>query len=147
MTRPARAADAVAIAALETSLFAADAWSLAAVEAELSGPGRLVLVDGDPVAAYVVTLTVGDVVDLQRIAVHPAQRRRGLARTLLCEAVAATDADRMLLEVSAANEAALGFYAGEGFVEIARRRSYYRDGSDAVVMQRELPPPSERMEP
>ena len=29
---------------------------------------------------------------------------------------------------------------GDGYVEIARRSAYYRDGSDAVVMQRLLAP-------
>ena len=42
---------------------------------------------------------------------------------------------RMLLEVRADNTAALAFYAAEGFVEIARRRRYYRDGTDAVVLR------------
>ena len=37
------------------------------------------------------------------------------------------------------NAAALAFYAAEGFTEVARRRRYYRDGADAVVMQRDLP--------
>ena len=45
----------------------------------------------------------------------------------------------MLLEVAAGNAAALAFYGAEGFTEVARRRHYYRDGSDAVVMQRALP--------
>ena len=42
----------------------------------------------------------------------------------------------MLLEVSARNTGALAFYGAEGFTEIARRRRYYRDGADAVVMER-----------
>jgi [ribosomal protein S18]-alanine N-acetyltransferase len=44
----------------------------------------------------------------------------------------------MLLEVSARNTDALAFYAAADFVEIDRRRRYYRDGSDAVVMRRSL---------
>ena len=49
-------------------------------------------------------------------------------------------ADRMLLEVSAANSNALGFYAAAGFTEIDRRPRYYKDGSDAIVMRRSLAP-------
>ena len=44
----------------------------------------------------------------------------------------------MLLEVAAGNEAALAFYAAEGFTEIDRRRRYYRDGTDAVVLRLDL---------
>jgi ribosomal-protein-alanine N-acetyltransferase len=44
----------------------------------------------------------------------------------------------MLLEVGARNLAALALYTDEGFVEIDRRRRYYRDDEDAVVMCRSL---------
>jgi ribosomal-protein-alanine N-acetyltransferase len=133
--RPATVDDVAAVAALEARLFGADAWSLDSVREELTGPRRAALVaaQDDEVVGYVVTARSGDVVDLMRIAVHPDHRRRGLARDLL--AVGCSD-DRMLLEVSAANEAALALYMAAGFVEIDRRRRYYRDGSDAVVMQR-----------
>ena len=139
--RPARDDDVPAVASLETELFGVDAWSREAVASELLDARRTALVaevDG-AVVAYVVTLDTGDAVDLQRVAVHPAHRRRGLARELL----AAVAASRMLLEVGAANTAALAFYASEGFVEIDRRRRYYRDGSDAVVMQRVLEAPAQ----
>jgi ribosomal-protein-alanine N-acetyltransferase len=77
-------------------------------------------------------------VDLHRIAVDSDYRRKGLARALLDEvrhAARSEGATRMLLEVSAANHGAVAFYAAEGLVEIDRRRGYYRDGSDALVLQ------------
>ena len=129
-----------AVAALEAEVFGADAWSPAQVAEELGGTGRRtwVVESGGAVAGYAVTWRSGDVVDLQRIAVHPGHRHRGLARALLDEAVAAgraDHADRMLLEVGAGNAAALALYAAAGFVEIDRRRRYYRDGADAVVLR------------
>jgi ribosomal-protein-alanine N-acetyltransferase len=133
--RPATVEDVPAVTALEAETFGADAWSADAVRSELTGERRTAVVACDPgVVGYAVTMTAGDVVDLQRIAVAASYRRQGLARQLL-DAVAADS--RMLLEVGAGNTAALAFYAGEGFTEIARRRGYYRDGSDAVVMERE----------
>jgi [ribosomal protein S18]-alanine N-acetyltransferase len=146
--RPGTPTDAPAVAALEVELFGPDAWSATSVLEELEGPGRHALLAVEdagaaagPVVGYAVTRQAADVVDLQRIAVHPIRRRAGLATLLLAEASATArerGADRMLLEVSAANTAALGFYAGAGFVEIDRRRGYYRDGTDAVVMERSL---------
>ena len=44
----------------------------------------------------------------------------------------------MLLEVREDNAGALSFYAAREFVEIDRRRRYYRDGTTAVVMRRSL---------
>jgi ribosomal-protein-alanine acetyltransferase len=135
--RPATADDVDAVASLEGEVFGADAWSQDSVRSELTGERRVTLVACAPeVVGYAVTAAVGDVVDLQRIAVHPAHRRHGLARLLLAAVSERADGDRMLLEVSAGNTAALAFYAAEGFTEIDRRRRYYRDGSDAVVMQR-----------
>jgi ribosomal-protein-alanine N-acetyltransferase len=41
----------------------------------------------------------------------------------------------VLLEVALSNESARGLYAGFGFEEISRRRGYYGDGEDAVIMR------------
>jgi ribosomal protein S18 acetylase RimI-like enzyme len=132
--RPATDDDVAAVHALEVDLFGADAWSPTSVREELLGERRTAVVACDPeVVGYVVTAVAGDVVDLQRVAVRADHRRAGLARRLLRE-VHPADAP-LLLEVSATNDAALRFYAAEGFTEIDRRRRYYRDGSDAVVMR------------
>jgi ribosomal-protein-alanine N-acetyltransferase len=44
-------------------------------------------------------------------------------------------ADRMLLELAATNGPAVQLYRSAGFVEISRRRGYYRPGVDALVME------------
>jgi ribosomal protein S18 acetylase RimI-like enzyme len=89
---------------------------------------------------YAVTARAGDAVDLQRVAVLPALRRRGLARNLLAALVDGLAAP-VLLEVSELNSRAIALYRAEGFTEIGRRRRYYRDGTDAVVMARPVPEP------
>jgi ribosomal-protein-alanine N-acetyltransferase len=149
---PVRAAgpdDVDAVAALERLVFAEEAWSRDQVVEELTGPGRRGFVvpgpgtpgAGTSVVGYALTWRAGDVVDLQRIAVTPARQRQGTARALLDAAVAAAVADgaeRMLLEVAATNTAALRLYDAAGFSGISRRRRYYRDGSDALVLERPL---------
>jgi [ribosomal protein S18]-alanine N-acetyltransferase len=142
--RGATVDDVVAVTLLEEELFPGDAWSLESVTEEVTGPHRHTLVacaDDGNVIGYVVAMQVDDVLDLHRIAVVPAERRTGVARKLLTavqEAGREGGARRMLLEVSDGNEAALRFYAGAGFVEIDRRSGYYRDGTDALVLQAEL---------
>jgi ribosomal protein S18 acetylase RimI-like enzyme len=137
--RAATPDDVGAVRDLEVAVFGPDAWSDRSVREELTGPRRRALVACDPdVVGYVVTAVAGDVMDLQRIAVHPAHRRRGLARQLLGAAVEDPGVARVLLEVSAGNPSALALYGSEGFTEVRRRRRYYSDGSDAVVMERRL---------
>ena len=41
----------------------------------------------------------------------------------------------MFLEVATGNAAALALYRREGFVEVGRRRRYYADRSDALVLR------------
>jgi ribosomal-protein-alanine acetyltransferase len=147
IVRTARVEDAAAVHRLDQQLFGGDAWSAALVATALSGAGRHAVVaeEQDAVVGYAVTATAGDVVDLERIGVDPGHRRGGVGGRLLAgvlaEALAeAGGTDRMLLEVSAANQEALAFYAAAGFAEIDRRRRYYRDGTDAVVMRLPLGP-------
>jgi len=90
------------------------------------------------VVGHAVVSTAGDIAELQRIAVHAAHRRSGVASALLAEVVKVAgraEADRLLLEVREDNHAALGFYAGSGFTEIDRRPRYYADGATAVVLR------------
>jgi ribosomal protein S18 acetylase RimI-like enzyme len=140
--RAATAGDVPAVSALEADLFGPDAWSAASVAEELTGPGRraVVATSGGRVVGYAVTARAGDAVDLQRVAVLPALRRRGLAHDLLAALVDGPTAP-VLLEVSELNSGAIALYRAEGFTEIGRRRRYYRDGTDAVVMARPVPEP------
>ena len=141
--RPGRPADIAGIASLEQEAFGAEAWSAAVAAQEVSAPDRRTLVAlGDArVIGYAVTWTTGEVADLQRVVVGAGARRGGVASRLLRELLADAAADgvrRVLLEVSEHNTAALALYARWGFRAIDRRARYYRDGSDAVVLQLDL---------
>lgn len=152
MIRLALETDLTRVAVLEADLFGPDAWDQTALRAELDGPGRrFVVADQGDVTGYAVSRSIGDVVDLQRIGVPTSQQRGGIATELLDDLMHHPGAaDRMMLEVSATNAAAIAFYRGRGFVEVARRHGYYRDGTDALVLSRPLvttETPSGRMEP
>jgi [ribosomal protein S18]-alanine N-acetyltransferase len=143
--RPATLEDVDAIAASEAANLGADAWSHGLVEEGVAGRlptvHYLVAEEDGRIVGHAVASVVGDVAELQRIAVLAGHRRRGLAAALLDEVVALAEragADRVLLEVREDNEPALGFYATRGFVEVDRRTRYYRDGTAAVVLGRSL---------
>ena len=52
--------------------------------------------------------------------------------------VAASGARRVFLEVSTLNTSAKSLYLRVGYREIGRRRGYYSDGSDALVLEKAL---------
>jgi [ribosomal protein S18]-alanine N-acetyltransferase len=143
--RPATAADLDAVVALELTCLGADAWSRGLVEqgiaAALPTVSYLVAEVDGVVVGHAVVSAAGDDAELQRIAVDGAYRRRGLAGELLTavESRAAADgATRLLLEVREDNTTAAAFYESRGFVEVGRRRGYYRDGAAAVVLGKEV---------
>ncbi|WP_162246479.1 GNAT family N-acetyltransferase [Aeromicrobium sp. Root495] len=137
-----------AVTGIEAVCFGSEAWSRTLVEDELRA-GRVLLVselDGE-VVGYVDVSVVADVADLLRVAVLPRARRGGRAAALLDAAhdrAAAAGAERVLLEVAADNEAAIGLYRAAGYGAISRRKRYYRDGSDALVLERSLVAEDER---
>ncbi len=144
--RAATAADVASVTALEAAVFGPDAWSAASVTEELTGPRRRAWVaECEGLAGYAVSSYAGDLADLQRVAVDPAHRGRGVATALvrtLLEAARDDGAERVLLEVAADNAPAIALYGRHGFAEIDRRPAYYRDGRDALVLQRSLEEPT-----
>ncbi|UTW10321.1 GNAT family N-acetyltransferase [Marinobacterium rhizophilum] len=81
-----------------------------------------------------------DEAEVLQIGVAQRHLRRGLARQLLGTALQrlpALGVERLMLEVRASNQAALGLYRGLGFVEDGRRAGYYPTATgheDAVLM-------------
>lgn len=144
MIRSAHAADVQAIVDLEQGTFGAGAWNASQMSADVEAPSRSVLVaevDGRFVG-YAVLALAGDVADLMRIAVTEPNRRSGVASALLAalhDAAAQAGAERVLLEVAESNADARAFYAAHGYTEISRRRTYYADGGDALVLARAVP--------
>jgi [ribosomal protein S18]-alanine N-acetyltransferase len=137
--RPARAEDLARMAWLEEAAFR-DSWPGEMLAHELTHPRALLLVatwaEGQPAAGYVsFRVGVGEA-ELLRLAVDPAERRRGVARALI-----ETSFDRLrrqgveacFLEVRQDNEGAIAFYRDLGFARAGRRRGYYRDGTDALI--------------
>lgn len=137
MTRAAADTDIARIVQIEQICFGRSAWGESLITDEVRSDRHIVLV-ADDLTAYGAISLAADFADLDRIAVLPAARGRGLARELLAALVdSARDlgADRMLLEVAADNAAAIGLYDSFGFDTINTRTGYYSGGIDALVME------------
>jgi [ribosomal protein S18]-alanine N-acetyltransferase len=121
-------------------------WSATDIADILNSPGAFALAvrqDGAP-HAFILCRAIAGEAEILTLAIHPALRRRGLGRALLTAAIGAAQAaaaEAMFLEVAADNAAAIGLYAGAGFIRVGARPEYYRraEGAiDAIAMRRDL---------
>lgn len=143
--RPAGAQDVPLVARIEEASFS-DPWSQRSFQALLHDSRVFftvaTLADG-VVAGYVVAWFVADEGEIANLAVSPAARRRHVGATLLDATIRAARAHHvasLYLEVRDSNAAARALYASRGFVEVGRRRRYYRKPEeDALVLRLVLP--------
>ena len=148
--RPMAAADAEAMAALESTCFAGaghDPWTASMFLAELdpavpAARSWWVAHDDGELIGFAGGMVVDGGVEILDVAVAPAHRREGIARKLLAhvsydaQMLGCTSAS---LEVEDGNDGAIALYASLGFSESGRRRGYYGAGLDALVMTTPLP--------
>jgi ribosomal-protein-alanine N-acetyltransferase len=136
MIQRAGPAHPFALAAIHEAAFPpGEAWSVTMFAAQLGLPGVLGLLD--EAGGMVLIRVAADEAEILTIGVAPEARRSGLGERLLAAAAAAAQdsgAAKLFLEVSARNAPARALYAKAGFSQIGRRRRYYADGADALVM-------------
>ncbi len=142
--RPAAAADAASLAAIEAAAFGAASWGARGVAEGLRDRLVETLVADDidtRTQGFLMWRRVGDEAEVLTLAVAPEQQRRGCARALLdavIDALRREGVRALFLEVDAGNQAAIALYEGRSFDRIARRKRYYRSGADALVMRADL---------
>jgi [ribosomal protein S18]-alanine N-acetyltransferase len=97
--------------------------------------------EGGALSGYACFRVGAGEAELLRVAVAPEARGRGIARRLIAagfERLRAASVASCFLEVRPGNASALAVYHALGFEPQGRRRAYYRDGSDALVLRRDL---------
>jgi ribosomal-protein-alanine N-acetyltransferase len=141
--RPALPEDLRRISWLEDSAFQ-DSWPYDLLAYEFTHPRAILLLaerNGEPAAGYISLRYGGGEAEILRLAVDPEARRRGVARALVAEGLERlrqVKVESCHLEVRMDNQGAIAFYQTLGFVRAGRRRHYYRDGTDALVLSRAL---------
>ena len=128
------------IATLEKLCFGKDSWPWVEILAALTLPGTIRLKAEQ--AGAIIGFVIGDrrarkdLGWVASIGVHPSHRRRGLGRRLLdaCEQKLGTK--RVRLSLRRSNEQALALYRLVGYSQVGVWPEYYRDGEDALVMER-----------
>ena len=136
--------DLAAVVALEQRAFT-DPWSAQSFLDALDNAAvyfACARSDDAQIIGYVVAWFAADEAEIANLAVAPAGWGAGIGRSLL-DAALNEGIDRgaaaVFLEVRDSNNRARRLYRSCGFVEVGRRRGYYRrPHEDAVVLRRAL---------
>ncbi|MBU5613608.1 ribosomal protein S18-alanine N-acetyltransferase [Geomonas azotofigens] len=107
---------------------------------EMEHPGSFPTVaatgDGE-VAGYLCLKQVLDEAEILDVAVDPTFRGSGIGRALVDWAIAFCRVRKLrllCLEVRVGNHEAISLYRHLGFAEVGRRKNYYENGDDAILM-------------
>lgn len=143
MLIPAQRGHVPDVSAIEQACFS-DPWSEASFRQAVDNPGVFFRVATEgasgPVVGYVVAWFAAGEGEIANVAVAPSARRRGIGGLLLDAAIAAAadhGAEALYLDVRESNVRARALYDSRRFVEVGRRRRYYRrPAEDAIVLRR-----------
>ncbi len=128
------------IVSLEKACFGRDSWSWPELLVALTFPGTIRL--KSELEGHMVGFAIGDrrgrsdLGWVASIGVHPDYRRKGFGRQLLAACEQGLETHRVRLSLRKSNEAALELYLQAGYSHVDLWPKYYRDGEDALVMER-----------
>ena len=119
-------------------------WSQSQWERELTDPKRICLgiieLETKELLGLCSAWLVIDELQITFIAVHPLHQRKGLGRFLLTDLIKRSKSlqtTHLHLEVKNNNEPAKAFYKSMGFKTVGNRSNFYKDGSDARILNKE----------
>lgn len=118
-------------------------WSRRQLVDELDSPiAALDVAEVDQqIAGYLCSWLICGELQIQNLATSPRYRRRGIGQALLTCVIERSQQQGLLaawLEVRENNLAAISLYLACGFKLQGRRRKYYQDGEDALLLCRDF---------
>ena len=142
LIRPMTVADIAPVVAIEVEV-TAEPWSTKQFQQSLEQHQCWVIcgagTDNNQPIGYVVTATAVDQTEILNIAIDPQYQGRKLGSQLLRHTMGSLSdsIESVLLEVRVSNFSAIRLYFNYGFIEVGRRRDYYRTEygrEDAILM-------------
>ena len=119
-------------------------WTKSQWERELTDPRRICLgiieLETKNLLGLCTAWLVIDELHITSIAVHPLHQRKGIGKLLITDLIKRSNSfhiNRIFLEVKETNETAKAFYKSMGFITAGIRSNFYKDGSDALILNKE----------
>jgi len=116
-----------------------DFWSFENLESELKAENReyIVAKDGKEIVGFAGIIISLDDAEITNIVTKKDRRREGIGNALLNELIRISKEkgkDNLSLEVNEENEYAIRLYEKNGFQVLGRRKKYYNNTNDALIM-------------
>jgi [ribosomal protein S18]-alanine N-acetyltransferase len=135
--RPVRPEDLSAVSRIEDSTFKDPYPPYFLTQlAEANADTFVVALDRGEMVGYAVVDQWTDGQHLVSIAVLDDHRRSGVGQALLNDLLGRLREGRLGLELRRSNQEALSFYQKNGFRQTGIAHSYYKDGEDAIQMEK-----------
>ena len=116
-------------------------WKRSFFEAEFSGNFSTILILKESLkgntAGFIVFRTIGDITEINNIAVRLNKRRSGIAAALISHLTDIALKDKVaviFLEVRSENQPAIKLYEKTGFILSGRRKDYYNHPKDDALV-------------
>ena len=120
-------------------------WTKSQWERELNDPKRICLgaidLESQKLLGICSSWLIIDQLHITSIAINPNHQRKGLGKFLLSELIKLSHSfqiSQIHLEVKDTNETAKAFYKSMGFKIIGKRVNFYKDGSNALLLNKNL---------
>ena len=120
-------------------------WKKSQWKRELIDPKRICIgiieLDTKKLLGLCSSWIVIDELHITFIAVHPIHQRKGLGKLLITDLIKRSKSlqtNHIYLEVKDNNKPARAFYKSMGFKTVGYRTNFYKDGSDAIVLNKEI---------
>ena len=85
---------------------------------------------------FIIDLRLDDEINILNIAIDKAHQKRGYGSNMLLDYLSIVpEKSTIFLEVNENNNDAISIYKKHCFKKINKRKSYYKDGSDAIIMK------------
>lgn len=125
------------ILSLERICFPTEYWSYESIDKNIQNGICLICICDDCVAGYITASRILDEAELERVAVYPAYRGKGIGKTLINKLVnilKKNNVIKLMLEVRTKNTNAITLYKQCGFVTDTIRKNYYINPSDDALL-------------
>lgn len=127
------------IVKIENQVYKNPYWSLKMFERLLidnSNESIWVYEKGSSIFGFIIDLRIDGEINILNIAIDKFHQKRGHGSNMLLDYLRIIpEKSTIFLEVNENNNKAISIYKKHCFKKINKRKSYYKDGSDAIIMK------------